>query len=171
MDLEMEPESLIILIRAEFNLPTAPTIGLRVPDIEDLWGVETSGDIMHLISTSWSLLPQTPPIPPCFWAFALALDSAQNALSPDLSITRYFWPFRSQNKCYFLGKALADCLKCPILQGAWVAQSVKHLPSAQIMIPGPGMEPCILGLPTQRGACFSLSYLLVLSVAILVSLR
>ena len=34
-------------------------------------------------------------------------------------------------------------------RGTWVAQSIKHLPSAQ----GPGIEPRI-GIPKQ-GACFS----------------
>lgn len=40
-----------------------------------------------------------------------------------------------------------------ILRGAWVGQSVKRLPSAQIMISGSWMESC-LGLPAQRGVGF-----------------
>ena len=39
--------------------------------------------------------------------------------------------------------------------GAWVAQSVKRLPSAQVMITGSRIVSCI-GHPAPRGACFSL---------------
>ena len=41
-------------------------------------------------------------------------------------------------------------------RGAWVPQSVKHLPLAPYLTWGPGIEPCI-GLPAQQGVCFSLS--------------
>ena len=42
-------------------------------------------------------------------------------------------------------------------RGTWVAQSVKGLPSAQVMIPGSSdLEPCV-GLPADQGVCFSLS--------------
>ena len=41
-------------------------------------------------------------------------------------------------------------------RGSWVAQSVKHLPSAQVMISGPGIRPHIR-LPAQQGVCLSLS--------------
>jgi len=41
-----------------------------------------------------------------------------------------------------------------MLRGAWVAKVVKHLPSAQVVIPV-GSSP--VGLPAGLGACFSLS--------------
>ena len=40
--------------------------------------------------------------------------------------------------------------------GIWVAQSVKPLPLAQVMILGPGTEPCVR-LSAEWGVCFSLS--------------
>lgn len=40
--------------------------------------------------------------------------------------------------------------------GAWGAQPVKLLSSAQVMIPG-SCNPACIGLPAQRGVCFSLS--------------
>ena len=45
--------------------------------------------------------------------------------------------------------------------GTWVVQLVKHLPSAQVMILGPGIEPCTR-LSAQQGACFSLLLCLLL---------
>ena len=47
-----------------------------------------------------------------------------------------------------------------------MVQSVKHLPSAQVMVPGPGIE-AFDGLLAQQGACFPLCLplpLLVLSL-------
>ena len=43
------------------------------------------------------------------------------------------------------------------LRGTWVAQMVKHLPSAQVMIPGSLDQAPRVGLPAQWGACFSFS--------------
>ena len=54
-----------------------------------------------------------------------------------------------------------------IFRGACVAQSVKHLPLAQVMVSGPGMELSI-GLPAQWGICFSLSPSLCPSYPLLV---
>ena len=48
------------------------------------------------------------------------------------------------------------CIK-PIEQGHPVAQSIKGVPSAQVVILGYWDQVCIL-LPVQRGACFSLSF-------------
>ena len=42
-------------------------------------------------------------------------------------------------------------------RGAWVGQSVKGLPSAQVVILGSGIKPHIVGLPAQWRVCFSLS--------------
>ena len=42
-----------------------------------------------------------------------------------------------------------------------LVQSVEHLPSAQVMIPGFGIKPCV-GLPALWGTCFSLSLCLPL---------
>lgn len=43
-------------------------------------------------------------------------------------------------------------------RGAWVTQSIKHLLLflVQVLIWGPGMEPCIRRLPAQWRTCFSL---------------
>ena len=49
-----------------------------------------------------------------------------------------------------------------ILGGAWVAQSVKLLPLAQVMIPGSWDQPQMVGLSAQKGVCFSLSLCLLL---------
>ena len=49
-------------------------------------------------------------------------------------------------------------------QGACVTQLVKHLPLAQVMISGPGMEP-YLTLPAWWGVCFSFSLPLPLPTA------
>lgn len=56
-----------------------------------------------------------------------------------------------------------------ISQGVWVAQLVKHLPSAQVIIPGsqaqaPPRAPC------SAGSCFSLSLSLCLPLGLLVPL-
>ena len=37
-------------------------------------------------------------------------------------------------------------------RGAWVAQSVKHLPLAQVMTPSPGIKPCINQAPCSVGS-------------------
>ena len=51
-------------------------------------------------------------------------------------------------------------------RGTWAAQWVKPLPSAQVMIPGPGFEPRI-GLSAQQGACFLLSLCLLLCLLVI----
>ena len=59
-----------------------------------------------------------------------------------------------------------------ILGGAWVAQSVKCLPSASVMIPG-SWDPApyhIIRLPAQQGVYFSLSCLLSSAHALSLSL-
>ena len=55
--------------------------------------------------------------------------------------------------------------KNPLFGGAWVAQLVKLLPSAQVMIPGFGIKP-LIRLPAQKGSLL-LSLLLPLLVCVL----
>ena len=43
------------------------------------------------------------------------------------------------------------------MRGAWVAQSVKYLPSAQVMISGSWDQALHIRLTAQRGAYFFLS--------------
>ena len=52
------------------------------------------------------------------------------------------------------GKSILKGLRS---RGARVAQLVKRLPSSQVMILSPGIEPCI-GPPAQWGVCFSLAF-------------
>lgn len=55
-------------------------------------------------------------------------------------------------------------------RSAWVAQTVKPLPSAQIMVRVLGSNPALGSLLHGVGACFSLClYLLVLSVKLIMS--
>ena len=53
-------------------------------------------------------------------------------------------------------------------RGTWVAQLVKHLPSDQVMIPW-SSDGALLGLPAQRGVCFSLSLSLCPSPKLMLS--
>ena len=59
-------------------------------------------------------------------------------------------------KCELRNLISQGCCKNLMRWGTWVAQSVKHLPSAQVMIPASwDRTPWI---PTEWGACFSLPF-------------
>ena len=49
------------------------------------------------------------------------------------------------------------CMKVLVQGGTWVAQLVKHLPLAQVMIAG-SWDWVPIGLPAQRRTCFFLSF-------------
>ena len=77
-------------------------------------------------------------------------------------------PESSKARESVLKQLLEKKKKQQLLRGAWMAQSIGHLPSVQVMIPpGPGIQPLHgIRLPAQCGA-FSSLLLLSLSLSLL----